>query len=254
MAVRRSIGATNSLRPATLLAMGLVLAAIACCAHWLSSIREPARHSPRPSEGAVRRCATTAGLALSGFGLGAMTTAWWAGLTFWTLIVAEETWSWQRDVGARRACDPAPPRGGILKKVRVARRWVRWMTIPAVPTVGDSPTAGAPPTPEADGRVWQRYVRSETDAGEDLVRGTLRVPFSPGARLATAHVAFCPPFAERPQFEVRQNSGPGARLKVAQVLPQGARIEVRLQTPATGGERLELSFTAAGNSADQLTA
>ena len=67
-----------------------------------------------------------------------------------------------------------------------------------------------------------------------------------GTRTATAHVAFCPPFAERPQFDVRRTAGPACRVKLGQLLPQGARIEIKLHAPAAASDRLSLEFTAHG--------
>ena len=243
LAIRRATGATNSLEPAWLLAAGLLLAAIAWCIHWCCAMANR-RAQSEPSAVVGVRSATTLGLAMNAFGLGAMSPAGWAGLAFWTLIVAEEVWAWKRSMGVFFA--PPPDKLGRSHRVRVAlrdaRHWVRSM----MPAAGERLPATVP-LADADDRVWQRYVRSQNDAGEDQVRGTLRVAFVAGARTATAHVAFCPPFAERPRFEANQTAGPAARLKVAQILPQGARLELRLPAAATGGEHVDLSFTAVGH-------
>lgn len=253
LAIRRVTGATNPLEPAWLLAAGLLLAAIAWCIHWCRATAGRRAQSEPPAVVGVRSATALGlamnafGLAMNAFGLGAMSTAWWAGFAFWTLIVAEEVWAWKRSVGVFLA--PPPNKLGhshrVLVALRDARHWVRSMTMPAAPAGERSPASA--PLADADDRVWQRYVRSLTDAGEDQVRGTLRVAFVAGARTATAHVAFCPPFAERPRFEANQTAGPTARFKVAQILPQGARLELRLPAAAAGGERVDLSFTAVGH-------
>lgn len=246
LAIRRATGATNALEPAGLLAAGLLLAASARLVHWLCTTGGCQAPSD-PVAGAGHRCAIAFGLAANGFGLGAMSATWWAGLAFWALMLAEEVWSWKRgsqigpikNWGSRGRFGESNAGGRFIRIIETARR-----KRSAVPASDETQMADGPLTAQADGEIWQRYVRSLTDSGADLVRGTLRVAFLPGARLAVAHVAFCPPFDNRPQFEARQTAGPVARLKISQVLPQGARLEVRLATAAATHARVDVNFTA----------
>ena len=91
--------------------------------------------------------------------------------------------------------------------------------------------------------VQQFTRRREADGGE-WVTGVLRVAFEPGQRTAHAHVAFCPPFATIPSCEAEPVSGPDAELKIAQVLPQGTRFDVRLAECAQEPVSLLVEFAA----------
>ena len=82
--------------------------------------------------------------------------------------------------------------------------------------------------PEEDPNVVQQLVRRREADGGEWVTGTVRVAFAAGQKTAHAHVAFCPPFPATPTCEAEPVSGPDAELKVAQILPQGARFDLRL--------------------------
>ncbi|NLF08575.1 MAG: hypothetical protein GX594_11425, partial [Pirellulaceae bacterium] len=43
-------------------------------------------------------------------------------------------------------------------------------------------------------------------------------------------LAFCPPLDSTPKVEIEQIGGPAARIKTAQVLPYGVRLDVKLAT------------------------
>lgn len=76
--------------------------------------------------------------------------------------------------------------------------------------------------------------------------GQLCVELREGDRLATAHVAFCPPLAHAPQVTCHQLDGPMARLKVALAVAHGVRFEVRLARPAPEALRVVIEFVAQG--------
>jgi hypothetical protein len=82
----------------------------------------------------------------------------------------------------------------------------------------------APPGAE----VTQQFARCRTSDGGELMTGWLRVPFAASQRNATVHLAFCPPFARTPRVSVEQMEGPVARIKMVQLLPYGARIDLKL--------------------------
>ena len=95
--------------------------------------------------------------------------------------------------------------------------------------------------PEA---VSQQFTRTTTaDGGEELA-GWLRISFAAGQRTKNAHLAFCPPFARAPELSVEQLDGPEARIKTAQVLPYGARLDLKLPPSSESPVAIVLHFTA----------
>jgi len=74
----------------------------------------------------------------------------------------------------------------------------------------------------------QHIIRTRSADGKEKLTGWLRLDFAPGQRTAVAHVAFCPPLDGQPVLTVRQRSGPACRVKTAQVVPFGVRVELRL--------------------------
>ena len=57
-------------------------------------------------------------------------------------------------------------------------------------------------------------------------------------------MAFCPPFAATPELEVEQLDGPEARIKTAQLLPYGARLDLKLAAAAEEPTSVLLQFSA----------
>jgi hypothetical protein len=100
---------------------------------------------------------------------------------------------------------------------------------------------GSPPAPE---QTVQQVIRTRMADGEERLSGWLRLDFAPGQRTAVAHLAFCPPLEGPPTLSVRQRSGPECRVKSAQVLPYGARIELRLVREASQNQQVVLEFEA----------
>lgn len=92
--------------------------------------------------------------------------------------------------------------------------------------------------------IVQQLVRRHEADGTEWITGLVRVRFEPGQRTAHAHVAFCPPLSAVPDCEAETISGPEAQLSVGQVLPQGARFDLRLaQVPAAAAD-VVLEFAA----------
>lgn len=91
--------------------------------------------------------------------------------------------------------------------------------------------------------VQQLTRRCAADGSEEL-SGWLRVPVLPGQRTASAHVAFCPPFCATPEVAVEQLDGPESRIKMGQRLPYGARIDLKLASPAEEAASVLLQFSA----------
>lgn len=93
-----------------------------------------------------------------------------------------------------------------------------------------------------DLHMVQQARRDRLADGGEQVAGWIRVDVPAGERMAHVHVGFCPPLAGAPLIDVRQRSGPPARLKLGQSLAYGARFELRLAEP--GPASLVLEYTA----------
>lgn len=76
--------------------------------------------------------------------------------------------------------------------------------------------------------VTQQIIRARTAEGGEIVTGRLRACFSAGQRTGSVHLAFCPSLESTPKVEIEQIEGPSARIKTAQVLPYGIRLDVKL--------------------------
>lgn len=106
---------------------------------------------------------------------------------------------------------------------------------------------GPPPGPSSP-RVLQQFTRSLSAEGEETIEGSVTISVDRGSKTGAAHVGFCPPFAARPQFELRPTSGRGVVLKVGQLLPQGVRIEAKLPAPAAATRIVSVQFVARSRS------
>ena len=69
------------------------------------------------------------------------------------------------------------------------------------------------------------------------------MPLAAGQRTGSLHVAFCPSFDAAPQVQAEAVSGPDCRVKAAQVLPYGARLDVKLDEPAGEDESVLVWFS-----------
>ena len=92
--------------------------------------------------------------------------------------------------------------------------------------------------------VLQQLTLSRAKDGSQQLAGWLRMPVGVGQRTGNLHVAFCPPFAKTPEIECEQLSGPPCRIKVAQRLLYGARLELKLAVAATEADSVLLRFSA----------
>ncbi|HWC88193.1 MAG TPA: hypothetical protein VG433_01000 [Pirellulales bacterium] len=95
--------------------------------------------------------------------------------------------------------------------------------------------------------IVQQARRDRHGDGRERVVGWMRVDLPAGQRVAQAHVAFCPPLEQTPAIELRQTSGPAARLKLGQALAYGARFELKLPEP--GPASIVLEYTATTSAA-----
>ena len=93
-------------------------------------------------------------------------------------------------------------------------------------------------------KVLRRVERSKGSAGEDICWGQIRSEFLPGQRTAAIHLEFCPPFQRSPVLHVEQVDGPDATVKTTQILPYGARLEVRLAQSGSMYIETRIEFSA----------
>jgi hypothetical protein len=149
------------------------------------------------------------------------------------LIVGEESWAWlwffrkwQRN-GFRSA--EGSPRSPVSETRCVG---------------GCTATPPHPSVPVVLPEVTQQFTRCETPDGAEELSGWLRLPFAAGQRTGSIHVAFCPPLRVTPELEVEQIEGPQARIKTAQLLPFGARFDLKLAAPTEEPTTVLLQFTA----------
>ncbi len=203
-----------------LLAAGLFVAALAALAR--GGGRALAGEEPRRRrltlECLVSASALSAAAALSLPGTG------WLGLALcWGALAAEECWAWQSAVWPGRASRATGAAAGHA------------------PEAG--PWSAGRPADRPAGDVIQQITRRRTIDGREALSGWIRVPLAPGQRSATVHVAFCPPLCA-PQMAVQQCEGPPARIRAVQVLPYGARLDVKLVQPSPAAVDLLLEFTA----------
>lgn len=244
LAMRRLSGALQTpLSAPTLLAVGGLLVMVASGVRAVWRVVDPAagtwldtfvRYAP-----SVALWGTTASISLSGsspLGL--------AGC--WLLVIAAEIWHWRfwpralwpRGTGA----DAAVRRG----KARVPAEGVARQ----VATSDEAEAEDLEENADLPANIVQRLTRARDAAGCDILYGSLRADLAADQRSTSVHVAFCPPFVSPPRVAVEQTAGPDARIKVAQVLPYGTRLDVRLarlpQEPST--VTLEINVRAAKQS------
>ncbi len=100
----------------------------------------------------------------------------------------------------------------------------------------------AEPTIARDPAVWQHLVRSRRADGSEMIEGWLRAELAPSERQAAAHVAICPPFDRLPDCHAAAADGPGAQVKVAQILPYGVRFEIRLDHVQASTSQVTVEF------------
>lgn len=158
-----------------------------------------------------------------------------AGLTgFWAIMAVEQGLSlWLVAHRLKTQRDGLPPdagRGTLREEESVldstetggrrgAAESAAWL--PAEPEPTEHPLA-----PD----VLQQLTRSHDGDGRESIYGLLRARFAPGLRSVSLNVAFCPPFRGTPKIVAHVLDGADARVKVAKVVPYGARIDLRLST------------------------
>jgi len=172
-----------------------------------------------------------------------------------TVLAAEETWAWlpKRKRG-RESFSPVKPHSAPLlqKKNSSDPFYVRVDAAhpttrrPASQTEAAYGATSAIETVETipPAEVLQQLTRSQAADGTEELFGWIRLPFAVGQRTGCIHVAFCPPLCVTPEVTVEQIEGPDARIKTAQLLPYGARFDLKLAAAAEASTTVVLQFLA----------
>lgn len=152
-------------------------------------------------------------------------------LVLWGVLATEEVWAWRpwRRLRERKGDGSLFDKAGRRK----------------------DPNKERLPSPFLPDDVLQQLTRSRTADGSEVLSGWIRVPLAAGQRSTNVHIAFCPPFPRTPRASVEQLEGPEARIKTAQLLPYGARFDLKLASQSDSPVSLLLQFSAEGESPAQ---
>ncbi len=268
---RRLAGALDQpLAPAGLLAAGVLTAAVAATLHAARDRRRGSR-----SGRLFVHALVSASLAVLAAGVTLRGTNPLALGAFWSILAGEECWAWRRtrrragEQGSRgtgeeetgRQGDKERRRGeeqGSRRTAEQAERLGAWADSDqneapeaAMGGIGILPvpdqSTGQPPVPSSgqpQSDVLQQLTLSRSAAGGQSLAGWLRMPVAAGQRTGNLHVAFCPPFTRVPELAFQQVSGPACRVKAAQLLPYGVRLELKLGASAAQADSVLLRFSA----------
>jgi hypothetical protein len=227
--VRRASGALVEPLPApVLVALGglLALAAVAFRAAFLPATRRGTRaalYSNWAAPSAVLML-WAAGLSLHEASIGGL-------VGLWGLLLAEESWCWARV--RQNAATLAEPNEVAAQASGALRQSARSGVGATVLDEGD----------EEIEAISQQLVRRRQLDGSQAIEGWVRAEFSPGQRHGAAHIAICPPLDRVPQCFAEQMDGPAAQIKIAEVLPYGARFEIKLDKPAEQATSVIVEFS-----------
>jgi hypothetical protein len=149
----------------------------------------------------------------------------------WGLLLAEESWSWGR---VRQNSVTRKEPNDMARHASVA------LPQSARSAIGATVLGEENEDIEA---ISQQVVRRRQLDGSEAIEGWVRAEFSPGQRHGAAHIAICPPLDRVPQCFAEQMDGPAAQIKIAEVLPYGARFEIKLDKPAEQATSVIVEFS-----------
>lgn len=238
LALRRIAGALVApLPPIALIGAGFVLALLAGTARSMAR-REPPGQGRAGGRGLHRRLLPTVSVLIGAAAL-SVPGSGWLGLTgLWSIVLAGE-------ILVRRPVRLPPLRWPRLRSRWGARRGrTSRVDPPQRPAPHGTPEDGARPDAAPPEEVLQQLTRRQLADGAEELTGWLRVPFAADQRTENVHVAFCPPFTTAPHLSVVQSAGPPARVKTAQLLPYGVRLDLKLSSPAGAHATVLLEFAA----------
>jgi hypothetical protein len=229
---RRLAGAVHTpLAWQGLAAIGVLLAAAAAAAH--AAWRDPARAMHVRLRDRLVAGLIAASLLAMGSALSIPGTAPLGLVLFWGAVAGEELAAWAPTL--RRVWPSLARRGKPGPEILPQDQPPGAIGGPGRKMIWSGP---------ASADVVEQQVRSRSEDGTETLCGWLRVALAPGQRSASVHVAFCPPFARTPVVDVQQREGPAVRIKTAQLLPQGARFDVKLAQPSDSSDAVLLEFSA----------
>ncbi len=180
-------------------------------------------------------------------------------LAFWAIVAGEEGWAWGSVLLAGRRRPVGRP---ALEEIHRLRMDPAQAISPSPsPTLPPSPLLPSPlspdglhpsdwPSQQADEDavpaedVLQQLTLSRDAAGGQRLCGWLRLRLAAGQRSGVVHVAFCPPFSRTPELSLEQLEGPAARVRTAQLLPHGVRLDLKLAVASSSGGSVLLRFAA----------
>jgi hypothetical protein len=159
---------------------------------------------------------------------------------FWVILAVEEAISlwlvWRRLDTADATLDQPSAESTAAPATTTAggEEHVDEPGLPAISSVGGREIRVDPPQQPSPHiippNVSQQLTRAIGDDGCEVLYGLLRGHFAPGQRSLRLHVSFCPPFEVVPEVSVDKIEGPELTVRVGQVLPYGARLDLRLKT------------------------
>jgi hypothetical protein len=175
-------------------------------------------------------------------------------LAFWAILAGEEGWAWGGVLLAGRRRPAGQPAREEIHRLRMDPA----QAISPSPSPMLSPSPLLPdglhpsdwPSQQADEDVvpaedvLQQLTLSRDAAGGQRLCGWLRLRLAAGQRSGVVHVAFCPPFSRTPELSLEQLEGPAARVRTAQLLPHGVRLDLKLAVAASSGGSVLLRFAA----------
>jgi hypothetical protein len=258
---RRAAGMlVEPLGPTPLAVAGLLIALLALLAQWPRWTSSAARHDRRVRVADV--LSLGAPLTLAILLAAAVTlpgTPLFAAVLLWLPLAIGQSaiaWLYRRRFAARHGMprdENARPHESNADESNAAEHTLH----SALPTICDDakPRANSIADEDSDTDtdaplphdVTQRWTRRSVD-GVDVLEGTARAAFRAGERVANLHVGVCPPFAAPPdviaETIAEADDGVDAAIKVAEALPFGLRLEVRLARQAEAATSVLVAVVA----------
>ncbi len=190
----------------------------------------------------VTSAGTTAAIVLLALAMSLPGSAPLGLILLWSAVCLEVLWT----LRSRTAKKPSVPPPRADESPLPSKDASAVLTDPESPhtTDPDELASGEDPDDELPAEVLQQMTRSRSPDGGEAFSGWLRVPVAVGQRTANVHLAFCPAFAQVPRVSIRQQDGPPARIRPVQVLPYGARFDLKLAQQCDEDTTLVLHFLA----------
>jgi hypothetical protein len=153
----------------------------------------------------------------------------WGLAALWAIVAAEEAASWRAVLRQPRRHRVAFPAVAAPRPLQIA----------PVSDESDADVADAVDDPN----VSQSVTRRRDERGAEVMEGWVRAEFAAAQRHATVHVAICPPLERVPQCFAELGDGPPGDVKIAQVLPWGVRLEIKLDEPTQHPTTSQVEFS-----------